>query len=122
MMKYFAQGNRRKAKQKGLKIGPIGSLITGKEVHPSMAGVQAVGQFFGLDATKNSNSNLIGVPEELGLPSLDTSLRLFDIHLAAIARCKELSKNADISRHCGTLFKVFIDIFGKEYLVLCLEL
>ncbi|KAJ3091026.1 Exocyst complex component 5 [Quaeritorhiza haematococci] len=55
-------------------------------------------------------------PEQMGLPSLKTAMRLMEIHIESVNRCRELSAVGDVPRNVVTLFRLLIDIMGTRYL------
>ncbi|KAJ1561300.1 Exocyst complex component 5 [Cladochytrium tenue] len=120
---------RKKLKQKGTRIGPLGSELPGRDsgAFPNPA-IQAVGQLlssFGVEVSSKSPTGAIpppSLPDARGIPSLQVLLRAFAHHLDATARCKELSKPSDLAKNVATLFSVFVDTVGKAYLLCALEL
>ncbi|KAI9357359.1 exocyst complex component Sec10-like protein [Zopfochytrium polystomum] len=114
---------RKRLKQKGVRVGNVGTYLSGKDPTSTVAG--QVGQLlnsFGVDVARSPATPESTVPEEHGLPSLDTGIKLFQLHLDSVKRCQQMSKPADLPRNCNILFRSFVETFGKEYLLASLNM
>ncbi|KAJ3285564.1 Exocyst complex component 5 [Rhizoclosmatium sp. JEL0117] len=90
---------------------------------------EAVGTIFNLDPTSpaasKSNGSLLNSnepPEAFGLPSVALTLKLIEVHLEALERCKELSKLGDLARNVLAVFRVLIEEVGQKYLIHALDM
>ncbi|KAI9102714.1 exocyst complex component Sec10-like protein [Phlyctochytrium arcticum] len=77
---------------------------------------QEVAQQIGLQSLPESLS-----PEEMGLPSIPIMLQILDLHVEAMARCKELTQPSELPRNVSILFTLLIETFGFKYLKVALD-
>ncbi|KAI8834800.1 exocyst complex component Sec10-like protein [Chytriomyces cf. hyalinus JEL632] len=89
--------------------------------------MQVVGNLLmGLDGTsgkaKTSADSVNATPEASGIPSVALTLKMLEIHLEALRRCKELSKQGDLPRNVLTVYKELIGYAGQRYLLISLDL
>ncbi|KAJ3417219.1 Exocyst complex component 5 [Chytridiales sp. JEL 0842] len=118
---------RKKAKQKAMKVPFVGTAPI-KESQSQIPSIQAVGQFLNMNFTGEAArpaappANPPLTPEDTGVPSVELMVRLLEVHIEALNRCRELSKLPDLSKNTGILFKEFIDMTGTQYLQASLEM
>ncbi|KND04859.1 uncharacterized protein SPPG_00558 [Spizellomyces punctatus DAOM BR117] len=78
---------------------------------------QEVAQQIGLQAAPEPLS-----PEEMGLPSVQLMLKLLDMHVEAMARCKELTPPSELARNASIVFTLLIETVGVKYLEVALDM
>jgi hypothetical protein len=123
-MLMMIQATRKKLKQKGSKIPFVGTAIMKENALP-MAPLQSILSMgfsgeSGKPAAPPANPPL--TPEETGVPSVELIMKILEVHIESLNRCRELSKMPDLSKNGGILFKEFVDTAGTQYLQASLEM